>query len=224
MNKLQQQVAKCQECLPGGSMPRCLKCGKSYHAKYISGFCDDCLQVDHKDQKPTTLPKASHVSVESYEKEVERVQAAQDTPQLKNNRPAYTNWTVVLAFIFVGILLLASLAITVIAFGLTKHGIVWSLSIFSFFVGAIAILTKRLLGKRVVASDGGEQNEAAIASAVGGVCLLPLALCTFYYGMNADMPPNHSLWVVGFMLVAALVAVVGSSVALSKTNEGQQTD
>ena len=199
-------------------MQRCLKCGKVYQVKHIIGYCSDCIQVVNKEPKPTSLSSSSQVSLESYEEEVERIQAAQNAPKPKKVSSSYSKWYFLIAFTVVLVLLLASLAITVIAFGLTKHGVLWSLSIVFFFLGASAILTKRLMGKRAANLKAGEQIEPAVANVVGGLCLLPLGLCTFFYGMNTDMPPNHSLWIVGIMLVAAFFAVVVGSVALSKAS------
>ena len=199
-------------------MPRCLKCGKVYQVKHIIGYCSDCMQVVNKEPKPTSLSSSSQVSLESYEEEVERIQAAQNAPKPKKASSSYSKWYFLIAFTVVLVLLLASLAITVIAFGLTKHGVLWSLSIVFFFLGASAILTKRLMGKRAANLKAGEQIEPAVANVVGGLCLLPLGLCTFFYGMNTDMPPNHSLWIVGIMLVAAFFAVVVGSVTLSKAS------
>ncbi|HQR06247.1 MAG TPA: hypothetical protein PLN21_05470 [Gemmatales bacterium] len=146
------------------------------------------------------------------------MKAAQSASSLRKKGSRYSSTVMLVAFGFLALLILASLAITFLAFGLTRHGVLWSLSIIFFFVGASAIVTKRLLGKRAAKPEVAAQIEPAVAGVVGGLCLLPLALCAFYYSTHTDMPPNHSLWIVGIMLVLALVAVVAGSVALSKAS------
>jgi hypothetical protein len=214
-------------------MPRCLKCGKVYSSKYVSGLCDNCAGAVIT--KPVYKPEAaksaasntstkaskrpdsssSEISLEKYE---EAVAKYNKDPSAIIQRSRTTGFNVITLVIFV-VLLLASLSLVYFVFGLSKHFGLWSAALVFFFIGSAMIVTKRLIVGRSVNADQYAQIEPTAAASIGGMCLLPLVMCTFYYGFNSDLPGDRAFWMVGSMTFLAFLALVGVAFALSRESE-----
>jgi hypothetical protein len=240
-------------------MPRCIRCGKVYSSKFISGVCDDCAgsHVATKPAKrsssapaPTRSPQApgmpekkrsdssnhkkradssgpdvqgmdssSDFSVSKYEEEVARVSKQPPPPKLQRNR----GFNTVSLLVFV-LLMFTSVGLTYIGFGFTKHFAIWSVALVFFFLGAAMIVTKRLIVARSEMADLHDKIEPAAATSIGGMCLLPLIMCTFYYSFSTDLPSDRALWMVGGMSFLAFLALAGVAFALSRTPDQLEYD
>jgi hypothetical protein len=227
-------------------MPRCVRCGKVYSSKYISGVCDDCAvgpvatkparkrsdspapskpQPNSKPAPASTSSQrgdsSSEFSVKKYEEEVEKFRKGPLTPPPPTPRNRGFNAATLLIFV---LLLLGSLGLTYFGFGLTKHFAIWTAALVFFFLGGSMIITKRLIVGRTEIADEYSQIEPAAATSIGGLCLLPLVMCTFYYSFSSELPSNRSLWMVGIMCFVGLLALVGVAIALSRTPEPAEPD
>ncbi len=226
-------------------MPRCIKCGNIYSSKYISGVCDECggtvatkassAKAAANRPKPTQPPgrtdfdepvrakktdrsgsSESEISLERYEEEVARI-GRSGPPKRVPRRNRGFNAVTLLVFL---VLMITSMGLTYFGFGgLTKHFVLWSVALFFFFIGAAMISTKRLILGRTAAVDRHAEVEPAAASIVGGLCLLPLVMCTFYYGFNSDLPDDRAFWMTGSMAAIAFFALVGVAFGLSREGE-----
>jgi len=228
----------------GVAMPRCIKCGNVYSSKHISGVCDQCSgTVATKASSPkagSTRPKtvkpsaeagdeesvrpkkrgtdssASEISLSRYEEEVAKIGKRES---LKSRPSRNRKFNAVSLSVF-SLLIVAALAVTYLGFGLTKHFALWSVALVFFFIGAAMILTKRLIIGRAASVDRHAEIEPAAASIVGGLCLLPLVMCTFYYGFNSDLPSDRVFWMTGSMSLVAFLALAG--VAYGLAGEGEE--
>jgi hypothetical protein len=195
-------------------MPRCIKCGNVYSSKYISGVCNECAGLGTVKPAATAPAKrsdssSSEINLERYEEEVARVsKAAKVVPKRRRNR----GFNAVTLSIFL-LLCTGGLALTYIGFGLTRHFAIWSIALMFFFLGAAMIVTKRLVVGRSANAD------LHAAASVGGLCLLPLVMCTFYYSFSLDLPSDRALWMVGGMCFLAFLALAGVAFGLSQTVE-----